>query len=410
MNACGGGSDDPDPSPTPNPDITSISINATSTDAEVGKSISFTVTGNTGASVTASSTIYINGVAITGFTYTPEQSGNITVSAQYKQLLSNSLVIIVKPKPITSIKVSSDNLWVNLDNEFTFKVEDSNAFDVTQDATLFVNTFEIEGNTFSPNSYGTYNIHATYAEFTSETIVLSAQEGPTAFTKKVLIEDFTGTWCGWCPRVSYGIERVQQETDHAVVAAIHRGARSDPYHFDESNISQLDEGRYPIAKLNRTILWEGPEPSNTAQVLNLVEDHTDLGLSIKTNLAPTNMEIDVYVGFLSSFENAKLVVYLVEDHLFYNQTNYTQYYDGADILIDFEHNNVLRKVLTNLFGDPIPSDEANANDEYHRHFSLKVPATVSNSDNLKVVAFVVDSSGEVLNVQSSAVNSYKNYD
>jgi len=54
------------------------------------------------------------------------------------------------------------------------------------------------------------------------------------FQKRVLIEDFTGTWCGYCPRVSYGIDRVMEQTTKAVPVAIHQqSSGSDPYHFQE---------------------------------------------------------------------------------------------------------------------------------------------------------------------------------
>jgi hypothetical protein len=408
--ACGGGSDDPAPTPQPQPQITAITLTANASETEVGQNIIFTVKANTGATVTSSATIYVNGAPITGSSFTPEVAGNMTATAHYNQLVSNSLVITIKEKPVTSVAVKSDNPWVNLDNSFTFMVEDSNGKDVTEESTLFVNTFEIEGNTFSPNSYGAYNVVAKYDNFTSEALVVNAQEGPDAFTKKVLVEDFTGTWCGWCPRVSYGIELVQNETDHMVVAAIHRGS-SDPYHFDGPGINTLDEGIYPTAKINRKETWEYPEPSNVTQVLNHVSSgHDVLGLSIKSTMGAMNVDIDVRVFHLADVTNSKLVVYLVEDHLFFNQTNYTQYYDGNDILFDFEHDNVLRDVLTDLFGDAIPNEESVANSEYGRQFSAKVPASVSNTENLKVIAFVVDASGNVLNVQSAPINTYKNYD
>ena len=50
------------------------------------------------------------------------------------------------------------------------------------------------------------------------------------FKKRVLIEDYTGTWCGNCTRVAYAIDQVNAESDKAVTVAIHNG--NDPYHFD----------------------------------------------------------------------------------------------------------------------------------------------------------------------------------
>ena len=49
------------------------------------------------------------------------------------------------------------------------------------------------------------------------------------FKKRVLIEDYTGTWCGNCTRVSYAIEQVKAQNDKVVTVAIHNG--HDPFHF-----------------------------------------------------------------------------------------------------------------------------------------------------------------------------------
>ena len=403
--SCGGDSDSPT---TPTADISSIKVTASKSETEVEQTISFTVTGNEGTNVTQQANIFINGVEIGGKSFTPSKKGDITVSATYNSLSSNSLVIKVVSKPVISITVSSDNNWVDLNHKFTFQVLDSNEDDVTQQAKLFVNNTEIEDSNFQPNTYGSYNIIAKYEGFTSEPITLESKEFASTFTRKVLIEDFTGTWCGWCPRVSYGIELVEKETENAVITAIHRG--SDPYHFGESNIGDLDEGSYPTAKLNRRTTWDYPEPDNVNQVLNFTNLSSDLGLGISSEIIGNKIDLEISIGFLTSFENLKFVVYLVEDHLFFNQANYTNYYNGSATLIDFEHNNVLRKVITNLFGDTIPNESITTNGVFTKSFNVNIPAIINDTDALKLVAFVVDNSGKVINVQKAKINTYKNFD
>ena len=61
--------------------------------------------------------------------------------------------------------------------------------------------------TFS--SAGVYNAYATYAlpdgsTLTSNTVELNAVA--STHTTKVMIEDYTGTWCGYCPRVASALE------------------------------------------------------------------------------------------------------------------------------------------------------------------------------------------------------------
>ena len=38
--------------------------------------------------------------------------------------------------------------------------------------------------------------------------VYSISEVPSVFTKKVLIEEFTGAWCGYCPDGAYRLENL----------------------------------------------------------------------------------------------------------------------------------------------------------------------------------------------------------
>ena len=66
------------------------------------------------------------------------------------------------PKPVTSIKVLSDNKWVDLNHKFTFKVFDSNNKKLQEQAKLFVNNSEIERNKFQPNTYGAFGVVAKF--------------------------------------------------------------------------------------------------------------------------------------------------------------------------------------------------------------------------------------------------------
>jgi len=89
------------------------------------------------------------------------------------------------------------------------------------------------------------------------------------FTKNVLIEDYTGTWCQFCPRVIYGIQKVEAENLKAFPVAIHRGSNgSDPYHFAAATDLENSIGLtgYPTAMLNRKTNWNNE--TSTSEVKN----------------------------------------------------------------------------------------------------------------------------------------------
>ncbi|POS03023.1 Omp28-related outer membrane protein [Flavobacterium croceum] len=223
------------------------------------------------------------------------------------------------------------------------------------------------------------------------------------FKKRVLIEDYTGTWCGNCTRVAYAIDQVFTKTDKAVSVAIHNG--NDPYHF--AGIQPLKELilpnsdlELPQSRLNRTIVWTSPEPSNVQQALDLTGNNSGLGLALNSTVTNGNINLDVTIKFAQNYSNLKLVVYLLEDHLIYMQRNYTSYYNGVNPIPNFEHNHVLRQSVTNILGDPLLGSFTTGT-SVTKSFSFPVPANVSNPENISFAAFVVNENNVVVNVRNA---------
>lgn len=157
---------------------------------------------------------------------------------------------------------------------------------------------------------------------------------------------------------------------------------------------------YPTGMLNRTITWNYPENSNINQVKNLVSNNVGLGLAINSNVSNGNINLDVKIKFASDYSNLKLVVYVLEDNLFDNQTNYTSFYGGGSVITNFENDHVLRANLTDILGDPI--NEATTNGQtVTKTFAVPVPSNVSNVSNISFVAFVVGNDKKAINVRAS---------
>lgn len=308
----------------------------------------------------------------------------------------------------SSIVISSNDLNAYIGETVTFTVRDNNGADFTSQATITVDGNAITGNTFSTDVIGDYAVQATYDTFTSNTLNVSFDEPPLRFSKNVLIEDYTGTWCGYCPRVAYGIERVLDESDKAVVVATHLSASGapDPYHSNlaVSLANSFGVSGLPTAKLNRVTDWNYPEPNNVNQVLSLTGNNAELGLALNPTLNGNNMSVEVSVKFGEDFSstNLKLVVYVLEDGLIYNQTNYTSYYGGGSTIPNFQHDHVLRGSLTSALGDAIPNNETTLENVYTTTLDVAVPSSVSNSANINIVAAVVRASNNVaLNSRAS---------
>ncbi|MCF6131256.1 Omp28-related outer membrane protein [Flavobacterium wongokense] len=232
------------------------------------------------------------------------------------------------------------------------------------------------------------------------------------FKKRVLIEDYTGTWCGNCTRVAYAIDQMNAQSDKVVTIAIHNG--NDPYHF--ANIQPLKDLimpgadlELPQSRLNRTIVWTSPEPSNLAQAKALTGNNAGLGLAISSSIVSGTVNLDVSMKFAQNYTGLKLVVYALENHLIKNQVNYTSYYGNVNPVPNYEHNHVLRKEITDLLGDPI-TESTTAGQTITKSFTFPIPANFTNPENISFVAMIVNADNLSLNARAADKNENQTFE
>lgn len=322
------------------------------------------------------------------------------------------------PEPITSITVTSNAANVDLGTSVILTAIGNNNASVSSNSTFYINGNPISGRSYTTTTVGTLDIYATYVNsngvtLTSPTIQVVVND-VINFNKRVLIEDFTGTWCQFCPRVSYAIELVKAQTSDVVVTAIHRGG-TDPYNFSGAGTleDQIGLSGYPTAMLNRSTQWSYPETATTSinQVINLTSGiNPKLGVALETTTTGNTSTVNVKVKFGKNFtNNLKLVVYALEDNLIYDQTNSTTYYGGANPIVNFEHDHVLRAVLTSsILGENI-TGSTSYNSEFSKSFTYTIPSTV-NASNVRFVAFVVDTNNAALNSREAGPNETQSFE
>lgn len=312
-------------------------------------------------------------------------------------------------KSQTSIVLTADTSVKIIGQPITFTVIDGEGNDVTSEATITIDGTTITGNTFTSSTVGYFEAKADYYGIESQIVMINFHDGTEInFVKRLLIEDYTGTWCGYCPRVAYAIEQVKAQTDKVVAVGIHRptsdvsSGNYDPYNYDTSELEAvINTPGYPKGFLNRMTQWIYPEPTNVPQAVALTQGlNPKLGLAMSSTVENGNISIDVNVKFGKDFNNLRLVVYILENGLIYEQHNYTSYYGGVDVIEHFEHNHVLRQCITPLLGEAITGNTTIAN-VYAKTFNVPIPASVANSANLEFVAFVVDSNNNAINVRST---------
>lgn len=186
--------------------ITTVTISANPATVELGQTVTFTVTTNSGSDVSAQATILVNNAAITGRTFTASAVGVYSVKATYSGKESNIIQVNVTPVGgyATSITLTASQNTVITGSSVSFTVMGNTGANLTSQAKIYVNNNLITGTAYTPTVDGVYNIYATCLvnniTLTSPTIQVTATQNPTNFNKRVLAEDFTGAWCGWCPQ------------------------------------------------------------------------------------------------------------------------------------------------------------------------------------------------------------------
>ena len=315
---------------------------------------------------------------------------------------------------IQSITITANTTNAYTGDNIQFTVKGNNNADVSTSAVIYVNTTPLATNFFTPTTPGTLSVYAVYqvsssVSLTSPTIQIPVTQG-ISFNKRVLIEDYTGTWCQFCPRLSYSLSQVRLQTDDAVIVAIHRG--NDPYNFSAASTLETMIGLtgYPTGMLNRKTLWKYPENNNIAQAVNLTSGtNPRIGLAMTNSVTSNTSNVQVNVKFGKNFSGLKLVVYALEDNLLYNQINATSFYGGVNPIVGFNHKDVLRAFLTtSILGDDI-TGVTTTNEVYTKSFTYTIPAGTQAS-NIHFAAFVVDSTGKVLNSRDASSNATQTFE
>ncbi|MBR9914736.1 MAG: Omp28-related outer membrane protein [Algicola sp.] len=394
----------------------SISVTASSQFVDFGGTVTFTVKTNEGLDVTSESTILVNSQAVAGNSFTATETGDYAVTATYGELTSSAINVNVLPV-LVGIEIVPNSTTYNVGDRVEFTVlgidNDGNTSNITSGCDFIIDGNDaFTGNVVIPGAIGSITAYATFGEFTSQTETVTVTDNastPGTYQKKALIEDYTGTWCGYCPRVSYAIELSKEQSENVVAVGIHNG---DPManSFGSQMENAVNITGFPTAYINRSELWDFPEPSNVSQVTSKANGVTNGGIAVNTAIKGNNLSFLVSAGFGENISGAKLVVFLLESGLVYNQTNYTTYYGGGATINNFTHDHVLRHSFTSVLGDNISASDAVGGNTYRMKMDYVVPNNlVQNPSKIEIVAMLLDANGELINVNMAKAGEFSDF-
>ncbi len=243
-----------------------------------------------------------------------------------------------------------------------------------------------------------------------------------------VIEEFTGTWCGWCPRGMVGMEKVhEQYGDQVVQIAAHSGDVMAINDY-QSVISTFTEG-YPNSITDRRYMAD-PSFSSLQEVLKMSFARlTQASIALSAEWDSEEQKGVVFnttTRFAYSEEGGKygIAYVLVEDGLKGTGSNWAQanYYSGngtgdmawwgkqGSSVSGVEYNHVVVaawSALNGVDGSVDPVIDADTPQEYSYTASIESKSLIQDKTKLKAVVLLIDRvSGQIVNAAQSPISDY----
>lgn len=227
--------------------------------------------------------------------------------------------------------------------------------------------------------------------------------------KVILLEDLTGVDCPNCPLVAARLEELLKEFEkEVVVVGIHGTQLTAPiegskYDFRNEDAILLEEylkpfsGKPAVAYNRRQFEGEnnlslGGTNNIAIRTEELLLEPQTINIDVTYELNEETREIKIFAGVAALNDmtgDFNITALVTESHIIDAQT------DGASasILTDFEHNHVLRDVISNTTGDPL-STELKQGQILSKSWTYTIPKhdELWVLDNLEFVVFVSDHS------------------
>ena len=232
--------------------------------------------------------------------------------------------------------------------------------------------------------------------------------------KNVLLEEFTGHKCGFCPPATYLVNQLDSVLgERLVTVAVHAGTLAEtkaaPYEADYNTVpgnlywEQLQGGFNPCARIDRNgslSTFHYLDPGNPGAWQGLIQDAKNetptAAVQVEAEFVSEDNVINIHTA--SQFNEAMagsyaLTVLLIESHIISAQLDYNA--SPSDIL-DYEHKHLLRDAVTQNMGNDLASNPT-AGSMITKSFTYPIKSGWQGN-HMTVVAFITNkSTQEVVN-------------
>lgn len=264
--------------------------------------------------------------------------------------------------------------------------------------------------------------------------------------RRTVVEEFTGTGCGWCPRGWVGMERLKHDyPDTFIGIALHQFNTNDPmYVANYFPTTSLGISGAPGCNMDRKMAMDpysgmGYGISNALEVFNAELPGVDVSVKGNFNSDSTMVDVKATIEALSSGEDFSVAYVLTADSLTgttsaWKQSNNYSYYTAEQLAEDPElaafgkggsmgqasvkltFNDVMIGSSYNTSGKNLAAtidgaSNTSVDTTYEGNYTINMPtkATLKNAINKDLVFAVVlvinNESGEIMNAARAKVEA-----
>jgi hypothetical protein len=159
-------------------------------------------------------------------------------------------------------------------------------------------------------------------------LALCAPAALTASQRVIVIEDFTATWCTYCPGAARGIEELDFNAFDTVVPLAYHPSTSDPYYnaVSATRMSYYAVGGYPTARLDGNYAVEGGVHTGTMyptyrqffDTRKLVSSPLEIEMSGTYDTLTRQGHLDILLrNTTGSAVTGQLHVAIIQNHIYY---------------------------------------------------------------------------------------------
>lgn len=241
----------------------------------------------------------------------------------------------------------------------------------------------------------------------------------TAEKKRVVLEEYTGKTCQFCPD-GHKIGATMQAADptHVFLINIHTGsyANGTPNYrtnFGTALANQTNLGGYPSGTINRHIFsgtataLDRDTWSSSANTIKgqdaYVNVAAEASIDVVTNILTVNVEAYYTANSPASYN--LLNVALTQDNIWGPQTGASSFYpENIDPVTGlYKHGHMLRHMLTGQWGDTISTTSSGT--LVQKTYTYTLPTAIGDVDvdlsSLDIVVFVTQTKQEIINANGT---------